>query len=80
MRREVEVKRGMTYEDLCYETLFLSGVLRKEALIAYDEEKWAKIRRPQGESHHPTFRNAPEEVLEVVRQKLMDETYAHYSE
>ena len=80
MRREVEVKRGMTYEDLCYETLVLSGVLMKEALIAYDEEKWAKIRRPQGESHHQTFRNAPEEVLEVVRQKLMDETYAHYSE
>ena len=80
MRREVEVKRGMTYEDLCYGTLVLSGVLMKEALIAYDEEKRAKIRRPQGESHHPTFRNAPEEVLEVVRQKLMDETYAHYSE
>ncbi len=80
MRRELEVKRGMTYEDLCYGTLVLSGVLMKEALIAYDEERWAEIRRPQGESDHPTFRNAPEEVLEVVRQKLMDETYAHYSE
>ena len=32
------MKRGMTYEDLCYGTLVLSGVLMKEALIAYDKE------------------------------------------
>ena len=37
LRREVPVKRGMKYEDLCYETLVLSGILMKEALIAYDE-------------------------------------------
>ena len=78
LRREVPVKRGMTYEDLCYETLVLAGVLMKEALMAYDEGKWDEMRRPQGESEHPTFRNAPEEVLEVVDQKLRDQTYAHY--
>ena len=78
LRREVPVKRGMTYEDLCYETLVLAGVLMKEALMAYDEGKWDEMRRPQGESEHPTFRNAPEEVLEVVEQKLRDQTYAHY--
>ena len=27
LRREVPVKRGMKYEDLCYETLVLSGIL-----------------------------------------------------
>ena len=74
------VNRGATYEDLCYQTLVLAGVLMKEALMAYEEGKWPEIRRPQGKGEHPTFRNAPEEVLEVVRQKLRDQTYAHYSD
>ena len=78
IKREVAVKRGMTYEDLCYETLVLAGVLMKEALMAYDAGRWHEMRRPQGESEHPTFRNAPDEVLEVVDQKLHDQTYAHY--
>mgnify|MGYP001166219167 CR=1 FL=1 len=80
LRREVRVTRGMTYEDLCYHTLVLAGVLMKEALMAYEEGRWGEMRRSQGESDHPTFRNAPEDVLEVVRQKLMDQTYAHYSD
>lgn len=80
MRREIEVKRGMTYEDLCYHTLVLAGVLMKEALMAYERGEWPEIRAPQGQGEHPTFRNAPEEVLEVVRQKLRDQTYAHYSD
>ena len=79
LRREMEVTRGMTYEDLCYGTLVLSGILMKEALIAYEEGMWGEMRRPQGESGHPTFRNAPEEVLAVVREKLREQTYAHYS-
>ena len=80
MRREVPEKRGMTYEDLCYETLVLAGVLMKEALMAYEGGRWNEMRRPQGKSEHPTFRNAPEEVLDVVRQKLRDHTYAHYED
>ncbi len=78
MRREVPVKRGMTYEDLCYETLVLAGILMKEALIAYDEGKWGEMKRPQGESKFPTFRNAPEDILKIVNDKLAQETYAHY--
>jgi methionyl-tRNA formyltransferase len=78
LRREVPVKKGMTYEDLCYETLVLSGVLMKEAMIAYVEGRWGEMRRPQGEGSHPTFRNAPDEILEVVYQKLSEQTYAHY--
>ena len=78
IKREVPVMRGMNYEDLCYETLVLSGVLMKEALMAYDEGRWSDMRQPQGESEHPTFRNAPEEILEVVREKLENQTYAHY--
>jgi methionyl-tRNA formyltransferase len=78
IKREVAVKKGMSYEDLCYETLVLAGVLMKEALMAYEDGRWHEMRRPQGESEHPTFRNASEEVLEVVHQKLRDQTYAHY--
>ena len=50
----------------------------KEALMAYEEGRWDEMRRPQGESPNPTFRNAPDEILEVVYQKLSEETYAHY--
>ena len=78
MRREIPVKRGMTYEDLCYETLVLAGILMKEALVHYEAGEWKDIRRKQGESNHPTFRNAPDEILEAVYQKLKDETYIHY--
>ena len=78
MRREIPVKRGMNYEDLCYHTLVLSGVLMKEVLIAYEAGRWDEIRRSQGESPHPTFRNASDEILEVVHQKLREQTYAHY--
>ena len=78
LRREVPVKRGMKYEDLCYETLVLAGILMKEALMAYEEGRWSEMRRPQGDSPNPTFRNAPEEVLQVVYQKLKEESYAHY--
>tara|TARA_B100000131_G_scaffold122799_1_gene119922 strand:+ start:1239 stop:1961 length:723 start_codon:yes stop_codon:yes gene_type:complete len=78
LRREVPVKRGMTYEDLCYHTLVLAGVLMKEVLMAYERGQWNEMRRPQGESEHPTFRNAPDEVLEVVYKKLEEQTYAHY--
>ena len=78
LRREFPVKRGMTYEDLCYETLVLAGVLMKEALMAYVAGKWPEMRHAQGESPWPTFRNAPPEILEVVDQKLAEQTYAHY--
>ena len=80
LRRELSVKRGMTYEDLCYETVVLAGVLMKEALMAWEAGRWDEMRRPQGESEHPTFRNAPDEVLKEVYQKLRDQTYAHYAD
>ena len=80
LRRELPVRRGMTYEDLCYETLVLSGVLMREALVAYEEGRWDELRRPQGESAHPTFKNAPPEVLEAVRLKLSEERYLRYAD
>jgi hypothetical protein len=50
----------------------------KDALLGYESGTWSEMRHPQGESEHPTFRNAPDEVLQVVREKLADFTYAHY--
>ena len=78
LRREIGVQRGMTYEDLCYETLVLAGVLMKEVLMAWESNEWASMRMKQGESNWPTFRNASPEILEVVDQKLKEQTYAHY--
>jgi methionyl-tRNA formyltransferase len=78
LTRQISVTKGTTYEDLCYDTLVLAGVLMKDALVGYEGGKWSEMRHPQGESEHPTFRNAPDEVLEVVREKLADFTYAHY--
>ena len=78
LRREVPVRRGMTYPVLCYHTLVLAGVLMKEAVLGFCAGQWPRMRRPQGKGEHPTFKNASDEVLEVVYKKLADETYAHY--
>jgi methionyl-tRNA formyltransferase len=80
LRRQVAVKRGMTYEDLCYTTLVLAGTLMQEALTAYRQGRWSELRRPQGVSPWPTFKNAPDDVLDAVRRKLAAGTYAHYVE
>jgi hypothetical protein len=50
----------------------------KEAVMAFCAGQWPRMRKPQGHGEHPTFKNAPEEVLEVVYKKLADQTYAHY--
>jgi len=78
-KREVPVKRGATYNDLCYFTLCLSGTLMTEAVTHYAKHgNFDSIRQKQGESAHPTFENAPDEVLEAVNTKLKDQTYKHY--
>jgi len=79
-RREVPVRRGDTYEDLCYGTLVMSGTLMTEAVTAYAGGHLAELRRPQGESPHPTFKNMPDELLDTVFEKLRNRTYAHYVE
>jgi len=79
-RREIGVKRGMTYEDLCYLTLVLSGTLMTEVVKVYSKsfDEFTKLRVKQGESTFPTFKNAPPEILEEVRKKLSDQKYKHY--
>merc|ERR1719238_226869 len=71
IKREVPVKRGHTYNDLCYYTLCLSGTLMTEAVTYYAENaSFDKLRQKQEESPNPTFTNAPDEVLEEVAKKL----------
>lgn len=77
-RREIPVHRGDGYEDLCYQTLVMAATLMREALQAYLEGRLADCRQPQGPSPHPTFKNMPDKLLEVVRSKLRDQIYAHY--
>ena len=48
----------------------------REALEAYSKDEWGEMRRPQGDSDHPTFRNASDEVLQVVRKKLRPNLFA----
>ena len=80
LRRELPVHRGAIYEDLCHGTLVLAGALMREALDAWRPGGWPHLRRPQGASPFPTFRSAPPEVLERVRRKLAEGTYARYVE
>lgn len=79
VKREIPVKRAFTYNDLCYYTLQMSGTLMTEAVAHYAEHgNVDALRQKQGESPHPTFQNAPDEVLEVVYKKLDQQTYKHY--
>ena len=71
-------RSGYTYEDLCYYTLDLSATLMTEAVTAFSKGELDSLRSKQGESEHECFKNAPDEVLEVVKQKLTDFTYKHY--
>lgn len=80
LRRGLPVHRGATYEDLCHGTLALAGQLMTEALQAYDEGRWPDLRRPQGVPPRPTFKNASEELLAQVREKLANGTYGCYAE
>ena len=77
LRRSLPVRRGMTYEDVCHGTLVLAGTLMREALDAFVDRRWNELRHAQGSSPWPTFKNAPEEVLAVVRRKLADGSYEH---
>lgn len=79
IKREVPVKRGATYSDLCYSTLCLSGTLMTEAVTHYAKQgNFDALRQKQEESPNPTFENAPDDVLEAVYKKLQDQAYKHY--
>ena len=75
-RRIIPVHRGDTYEKLCWLTLVEAGTLMTEAVTSWKNN--SLVRTLQGESKYPTFRVPPADVMEVVYQKLRDQTYKHY--
>eukprot|EP00003_Mantamonas_plastica_P022904 TRINITY_DN3984_c0_g1_i3.p1 TRINITY_DN3984_c0_g1~~TRINITY_DN3984_c0_g1_i3.p1 ORF type:complete len:249 (+),score=89.94 TRINITY_DN3984_c0_g1_i3:1315-2061(+) len=75
------VQKGDTYEKLCHATIGLSGKLMTNALKQYVEKGGEIVAEPQDESiAGETYRNAPDEVLEVVYKKLAEESYGCYAE
>lgn len=75
-KREIPIHKGDTYEKLCWLTLVEAGALMTEAVSAW--RKGELKRMPQGESDLPTFRVPSDEIMEIVFQKLRDQTYKHY--
>jgi len=78
VKRTIPVHRGDTYEDLCWKTLVTAGTLMTEAVGMW--MRGGVPRTPQGESQLPTFRVPPPEIMEIVRRKLAEGTYRHYSD
>jgi methionyl-tRNA formyltransferase len=75
-RREIPVRRGDTYERLCWKTMQLSAALMTEALRAYAGGRLCG--RAQGPGP-PARRNMPEEQVQEVRRKLAAGLYRHYA-
>ena len=76
-KREIPVRRGDNYHDLCYKTLVVASTLMVEAVRAYSEDSLDSKRRPQGDSPNPVFRYNPEVEQEAIRI-LERQTYEHY--
>ena len=76
-KREIPVRRGENYHDICYKTLTVASTLMVEAVRAYSEGMLDTKRRPQGKSPNPVFRYDPEIEQEAIRI-LERETYQHY--
>ena len=76
-KREIPVRRGDNYHDLCYKTLVVASTLMVEAVRAYSEGNLDSKKRPQGQSPNPVFRYDPEIEKEAIRI-LERETYQHY--
>lgn len=73
-RRELPVRRGDTYEQLCWATIGLSGALMTEAVGAYAAGRLRATPQGEGPKAH---KNMPEEMVEQVRRKLAEGRYAH---
>lgn len=76
--RELPVYRRDSYESLNYRVAILAGELMAEALkqIASGDVP----RLPQDPDQGETLRVIPEELLEIGRQRLKDNTYSHFAD
>ena len=76
IKREIPIHRGDTYEKLCWLTLVEAGKLMTEAVTLWKND--SINRAPQGRSVLPTLKVPSEEIMDIVYQKLRDQTYKHY--
>ncbi len=76
-RREIPVRRGATYQDLCHATLVEAARLMTEAVAAYADGRLDELRTPQGDSEWPTFRYDAE-IERAAIAKLERGEYGHY--
>ena len=76
-KREIEVKRGDDYHDLCYKTSVVASNLMVEAVRAFSGNKLDDLRIPQGESPNPVFRYDSEVEKKAILM-LENQEYEHY--
>ena len=76
-KREIPVRRGDNYHDICYKTLVVASTLMVESVRAHSEGNLDLKRRSQGKSPNPVFRYDSEIEQEAIRI-LERQTYQHY--
>ncbi len=76
-KREIPIRRGDTYQDICYKTLVVASTLMVESVRAYSEGNLDLKRRLQGKSKNPIFRYDSKIEKEAIRI-LERQTYQHY--
>ena len=76
-KREIPVRRGDNYHDICYKTLVVASTLMVESVRAHSEGNIDLKRRPQGKSPNPVFRYDPQIEQEAI-QILERQAYGHY--
>jgi methionyl-tRNA formyltransferase len=74
-RRELPVRRGDTYERLCWATARLSAELMRDAVAAYADGSIEST--PQGPGG-TTYRNMPADQVAEVERKLAEGRYLHF--
>ena len=76
-KREIEVKRGDDYHDLCYKTSVVASNLMVEAVVAFSKDEIDDLRAPQGDSPNPVFKY-DSEIEKKAIQMLVNQEYVHY--
>ena len=76
-KREIEVRKGDDYHDLCYKTSVVASNLMVEAVTAFSKNELDNLRTPQGESPHPVFRY-DSEIEKKAIEMLQNQEYEHY--
>ena len=76
-KREIRIRRGDNYHDICYKTLVVASTLMVESVRAHSEGNLDLKRRLQGKSSNPVFRYDPKIEKEAIRI-LERQTYQHY--